>query len=132
MTSDGDIDYTNDDELVGQFVEWTTDAVTEMRQIVDSMPETLESGSEPLVRLYDLAHNIKGMGSSFNFQLMTDCGTSICTYLKNKKDGDAVSKRVVEAHARTFEVVLQHKITGSGGDQGAAINSRLQAIIAEE
>jgi len=132
VPSDGDVDYSSDDELVGQFVEWTSDAVQEMRQIADQLPDEIDGGDPTVSRFYDLAHNIKGMGGSFNFQLMTDCGTSICGYLKGKKEGHPVSKRVIEAHVRTFEVVLQHRVTGSGGDQGAALNARLKAIIAEE
>ena len=122
--------YADDDELVGQFIDWTSDAVREMRDIVDSLPEQEPSDSGKADRLHDLGHNIKGRGSSFNFQLMTEVGQSLCHYLK-KLDGD-LSKRVADAHVRIFEVVLQNRITGDGGEKGTALLRRLAEIVREE
>lgn len=122
--------YADDDELVGQFIDWTSDAVREMRDIVDSLPEQEPADSGKADRLHDLGHNIKGMGSSFNFQLMTEVGQSLCQYLK-KLDGD-LSKRAADAHVRVFEVVLQNRITGDGGEKGTALLGRLAEIVREE
>jgi len=132
VSGDSNISYSEDDELGIQFVEWTSEAAAELRQIVDEFSEPIPRGSEAVNRLYDLTHNIKGMGSSFNFDLMTAVGTSLCGYLKGL-DGEApVSRRVLAAHIRTFEVVLEHRITGNGGSQGEALRLRLDAIVQEE
>jgi hypothetical protein len=132
MTATDDSDFSDDEELVTQFVEWTGEAVVEIRTIVDTMDEKTLRSSASIDRFYDLSHNIKGMGSSFNFDLMTDVGTSACVYLKNMAGDALVSKRVLDAHARIYEVVLAHRITGDGGEKGAALSQRLQGIIAEE
>ncbi|NVJ70113.1 MAG: Hpt domain-containing protein [Alphaproteobacteria bacterium] len=121
--------YAGDEELVAQFLEWTGSAMLEMRDIVNGMADTEAKDADTSTRLYDLSHNIKGMGASFDFQLMTSVGTSLCKYIKTA-DGD-LSKRVIDAHVRAFEVVLEHKIKGDGGEKGAALESRLAAIIAE-
>lgn len=128
--SEEDYSYAEDEELVDQFIDWTSEAVVEMRDITDALPEKVAVGSENAARLYDLAHNIKGMGSSFNFELMTLIGTSFCEYYK-KLEGD-LSRRVAHAHVRGFEVVLGNKITGKGGDKGDALLMRLRDIIVEE
>lgn len=128
--SDSEFSYADDEELVNQFVAWTSDAVAEMRDISDSLPDHSDGQSEHADRLYDLSHNIKGMGASFNFQLMTEVGSSLCVYIK-KLDGQ-MSRRVVAAHVRIFEVVLANKITGNGGEKGSALLGRLAEIIAEE
>ncbi|SDE61374.1 MULTISPECIES: hypothetical protein [Kordiimonas] len=128
--TDDQFSYADDEELVGQFLEWTGNAVVEMRGIVDAMPERDAAEGETASRLYDLSHNIKGMGSSFDFNLMTTVGTSLCVYIK-KLEGE-MSRRVVDAHVRAFEVILANKIKGDGGEKGAALESRLTTIIAEE
>lgn len=129
---DTDYSYAEDDELVTQFIEWTETAVKDMREILDGMPEAAPPKDENVQQLYDLTHNIKGMGSSFEYNLLTNVGASLCKYLKQMPDEKLASKRVLEGHVRTFEVVLQHKIKGSGGAQGAAILQRLESIIDEE
>jgi hypothetical protein len=128
--SDNEFSYADDEELVNQFVNWTSDAVKEMREVTDALPERSDGKSEPAERLYDLAHNIKGMGASFDFLLLTEVGSSLCVYIK-KLEGE-MSRRVVDAHVRVFEVVLANKITGNGGETGQALTARLNAIIQEE
>ena len=127
-----DVAYSEEDELADQFVEWTQEALVEMRQLVDALGSTITRDMSSMNKLYDLSHNIKGLGASFDFELMTSIGASLCGYLKKLKGTDSVSRRAIEAHARAFEVVLGHKITGDGGDQGDALKLRLQAIIHEE
>lgn len=128
--TDDQFSYADDEELVGQFLDWTGNALVEMREIVDAMPERDIANGETATRLYDLSHNIKGMGSSFDFQLMTAVGTSLCVYVK-KLEGE-MSRRVIDAHIRAFEVILANKIKGDGGEKGAALEARLAGIIAEE
>ncbi len=130
--SENEFSYSEDDELIAQFVEWTTDALVELREILDTLEDTAPTTDEKVMRVYDLTHNIKGMGSSFQFDLLTNVGSSLCSYLKKMPEGQLASKRVIESHIRTVEVVLAHKITGSGGDKGAAILKRLDVIIHEE
>lgn len=132
VEGENDISYTDDDDLVTQFIDWTSDAIVELRQIVENLAKLTPRDDDSINRLYDLVHNIKGMGASFNFDLMTAVGTELCAYLKARDSSELVSKRVLESHIRTFEVVLQHKITGPGGEQGDALMLRLKAIIQEE
>ncbi|MCJ9428230.1 hypothetical protein [Kordiimonas marina] len=131
-TDDNEFSYANDAELVGQFLSWTEGALTELRELTDGMAE-VESKSSPTVeRVYDLAHNIKGMGASFDYSLMTEAGASLCNYIKKLEDGATASRRVIDAHVRVFEVVIQNKIRGDGGPSGQALIDRLAAMIAEE
>ncbi|WP_417456124.1 hypothetical protein [Kordiimonas sp.] len=125
----GDYSYADDQELVDQFLTWTSDAVKELREIVTEMEETGADQSKA-DRVYDISHNIKGMGASFNFGLMTTVGTSLCRYIKTA--GDGASARGVGAHVRIFEVVLENKITGEGGEKGEALVKRLAEIVSEE
>ena len=131
-TGDGDFSYADDAELVAQFVSWTTDAVTELRGIADTLTGDEVRTDSQSDRIYDLTHNIKGMGASFNFPLMTHAGSSLCTYLKDLAPDQKVSQKVVDAHVRVFEVVLEHQIQGDGGEKGSALQARLAAIIGEE
>lgn len=129
---DGEFSYADDAELVEQFVSWTSEAVAELKEIVAGLTGEEGKSDEKTDRIYDLTHNIKGMGSSFDFPLMTNAGSSLCSYIKNIPADKTVSPKVVEAHVRVFEVVLEHKIQGDGGDKGKALQTRLATIISEE
>lgn len=131
MADEGDFSYADDPELVEQFVNWTTEAVEELKAIAGDLSDSEGKNSDTATRIYDLTHNIKGMGASFDFLLMTDTGASLCNYIKGLPEDDVLSKHVVQAHVRVFDVVLEHKIHGSGGEKGAALIARLNAIINE-
>lgn len=132
MSSDDDFSYADDPELIEQFVGWTSEAVEELKILVENFPEAEFKTGTSATRIYDLTHNIKGMGASFNFPLMSHTGTSLCAYIKSRSDAEPLSKRVVEAHVKVFDVVLSNKIQGDGGEKGEAIQQRLAAIVAEE
>lgn len=127
-----EIAFGADNDLLEEFFKWMHESVGEMRSMVDGMPEHVARGTDQVHRIYDLTHNIKGMGASFDFNLMTEVGVSLCAHLKGMDEDTQVSRRVLVSHVRTFEVILEHKIKGAGGEQGLALSRRLEAIIAEE
>lgn len=127
-----DFSYADDDELVEQFVTWTTEAVGELKAIVTDLDGSELKSDEKAARIYDLTHNIKGMGGSFDFPLMTFAGGSLCSYIKGLPADKGLSVKVIDAHVKVFDVVLAHKIQGDGGEKGLALQSRLTAIINEE
>jgi chemotaxis protein histidine kinase CheA len=127
-----DFSYADDPELIDQFVTWTGEAVDELKEISSSLSESETKSGEVANRIYDLTHNIKGMGASFNFPLMTNTGSLLCNYIKVLPEGQPVSRRVVEAHVKVFDVVLSNKIQGDGGAKGDALMHRLAKIIEEE
>lgn len=131
-TESEDFSYAEDQELVDQFVAWTTEAVAELKELLAGLTGGESKTHETASRIYDLSHNIKGMGSSFNFPLMTETGTSLCGYIKNLTEDKTVSTRVIEAHVRIFDVVLTHRIHGDGGEKGKALQDRLAVIVSEE
>ncbi|MBV1901753.1 MAG: Hpt domain-containing protein [Kordiimonadaceae bacterium] len=128
----GDVSFSDDDELLTEFLTWSQGALVQMRAIIDELTRDAVRGDDGVCELYDLAHNIKGMGASFGFDLMTDVGLSLCGYLKNIEPDELIANRVLSSHVRVFEVVLQNRIKGNGGEQGAALKNRLAAIIQEE
>lgn len=128
----GDTGYADDAALAEQFSEWVAEAVTELRQLVDELPESAVRADDSVERIFSLTHNMKGMGASFNYILLTEAGQALCLYLKSREDDEVVSKRILHAHIRTFEVVIENAITGSGDEKGKALLGRLAAIVSEE
>ncbi len=126
------VSYQNDDELNKHFISWTADAIAELKEIIEVLDDRIEFNDAIIKRIYELAHNIKGTGSSFDFDLLTEVGVILCSYLKTEPEDGFFSKRVISSNVRTFEVVLENNIHGDGGRQGAAILQRLQAIILDE
>ena len=78
--------------------------------------------------IFAVAHNIKGMGASFGFPLMTETGVSFCRYIRSL-DGRPIEADVIYAHIRSLEVILSNRIQGDGGDIGKELIDSLTTMV---
>lgn len=116
-----------DDELMDHYLTYTEKTLAELhtlalRLVDDENPTTLTE------EMHALAHNIRGMGSSFGFPLMTRVGTTLCTYLRALDDDQQAVPDIVTAHLKAMDTILGNRIHGEGGDEGQALISRLSEI----
>lgn len=117
------------DDLLTYYLDWTGTALKDMNALIDRT-EGLTAPQPQLVDdIHAIAHNIKGMGTSFNFPLMTKVGKSLCDYLRALTDQDIVSHAVLMAHSKIMTVVLDNQITGDGGDVGQQLLDKLAMMI---
>ncbi|MAU41463.1 MAG: hypothetical protein CMF31_07560 [Kordiimonas sp.] len=118
------------DSLSANYVNWTRDQVKELYRLHDQFQEADEQSLHSLqLTIYDMAHNIKGMGSSFNYPLMTDIGASLCLYLKKLGKDATAQSPVIEAHIKSLDTVINQEITGDGGEAGAELRARLSSLV---
>jgi len=103
-----------DDYLV-----WAEEDVTTLFKAL----ERLESGAGDLAATKDevfrLAHDMKGQGGSFGYDLITLAGNRLCRFLE--KTGDPLTVAQVEAvriHAEAIRTVLSSRMQGNGGQFG--------------
>ncbi|HEY4547290.1 MAG TPA: Hpt domain-containing protein [Pedomonas sp.] len=92
-------------ELIQSYQVWTADAVARMRALTAEWRAKHRPGDDARQHIYEIAHNVKGMGSSFGHPLMTDAGRSLSAYLR-LKPGAADELRVIEAHIDALERIL--------------------------
>ena len=121
---------TDNDDLLTYYLDWTSKALMELDKLLVHLKS--EKGAEGLnTKMYAIAHNLKGMGSSFGFDLMTASGASLCEYLRKLEERNA-SASVVGAHLKAMKVILDKRITGDGGDDGKALVARLNKLAKED
>lgn len=116
----------SDEDLVAYYLDWTNEAVSELAGLVGQIDQT--PNPELQQQIYEICHNIKGMGTSFGFPLMTEAGTSICCYLRRLND-EVMDKPLLEAHLKSFQLVLAKRMVGDGGQIGAELINRLNQLV---
>jgi hypothetical protein len=78
-------------------------------------------------RLYRLSHNLKGLGGTFNYGLVTTVGDSLCSLIKNDAlPGDRSLQRRIVAHAAALRAILQFDLKGDGGREGEELLATLR------
>jgi len=81
-----------------------------------------------LKALHFIAHNIKGQGGSFGYDLVTEIGASFCDYLRSAEPQTPEELNIVHMHIRMLKTVSDHDISGDGGDVGRRIVEKLQLL----
>ncbi|MEO0413047.1 MAG: hypothetical protein AAF221_14535 [Pseudomonadota bacterium] len=116
----------SDEELVAYYLDWTNDAVSELAGLIASVGT--EPDPELQQKVYEICHNIKGMGTSFGFPLMTEAGTTICCYLRRLKN-EPMDRPLLDAHLKSFQLVLAKRMVGDGGQIGSELINRLNQLV---
>lgn len=83
---------------------------------------------EALAKIHGIAHNIKGQGGSFGYDLVTSIGASFCDYLRSGTRVSPEERNIVNMHIRMLKTVSDNNITGDGGETGRRIAEKLQAL----
>lgn len=88
-------------------------------------PETAAAALEVLA---SLAHNVKGQGGSFGYDLATDIGGSLSDYLRGHDQMNLRGKRIIHLHIRMLTLVYDQSLTDDGGAKGASLRAKLARL----
>ena len=78
--------------------------------------------------MHSIAHNIKGQGGSFGYDLVTVIGASFCDYLRSGTRVSPEERNIVNMHIRMLKTVSDNNIAGDGGETGQRIAEKLRAL----
>lgn len=131
----------------GFSVELTSTEMIQLEKVVhDSKDKFVEAVSEKLKNLRDAAHavgddimtmpaflktaereslEIKGLGGTFDFPLLTQVAKSLNDYVRSLKNVTKVHLEIVTLHVDALYVILAQHITGQGGATEAEVLSAL-------
>ncbi len=90
--------------------------------------ESDEPAAGVLDELYGIAHNIKGQGGSFGYDLVSEIGASFCNYLRSGSRVSPEERNIVHIHIRMLKTVSENDIFGAGGETGMRIVEKLRVL----
>ena len=104
--------------LAEQYPSYASSDVAEMNAHLAAIESHLKSAAAACESLFAVAHNVKGQGASFGYELMTDLGEALCGAVRDRatlapEEIDAVRKILAAC-----DTVLTERLTGAGGERG--------------
>jgi hypothetical protein len=79
--------------------------------------------------LYHQAHDIKSLGSTFSYPLVTEVSYSLCCLLEFMMENKAWLSEPVYIHIRALELIIAKDVKGEGGENGKKILEGLDQIV---
>ena len=116
--------------LSSQFGQWLQDEVAKLeaaREAVRSQGATRAT----LDRLFTHAHDLKGLGATYEFPLVTRIAGSLCKLLGDGDTRLSTPMALVDAHVNTIRAAVRDNIRDSDNPIGQALASELERHTAE-
>ncbi|MBP8246027.1 MAG: Hpt domain-containing protein [Phenylobacterium sp.] len=116
--------------LSGNFAQWLNDEVIKLegaRQRVKSegmTPETMEF-------LYLRAHDLKGLGTTYEFPLITRIGASLCRLIDDKDKRMQAPIALIDAHIDAIKAAVRDDIKTDEHPVGKILIEALEAKVRE-
>lgn len=120
-------------DLKAEYVDW---AQRDLAKLQDAFDQALAVGPGEQRRaamqaLFAVAHEIKGQGGSFHYDLMTTIGNQLSQFVEHRESFDEAEMNVVRVHIDALRMVIAQHLEGDGGAAGKALVRGLQLIIAK-
>jgi len=119
--------------LASNFTQWLADEITKLeaaRQQVKAggaTPENMEN-------LYLRAHDLKGLGTTYGYQLITRIAGSLCRMIDEKDKRANTSLELVDAHIDAIKAAVRDDIKSDDHPVGSILveelERRVKAVVA--
>lgn len=116
--------------MSAQFGQWLNDEVAKLDKAQADIraqgytPETAEA-------LYFRAHDLKGLGATYEYPLVTRIAASLCRMLDDAEKRMKAPLPVVDAHIDAIKAVVRDKIQTDDHPVGRDLAETLEARVAE-
>ena len=115
--------------LSGNFAQWLSEEVIKLdaaRQLVHDDGVTAET----METLYLRAHDLKGLGATYEFPLITRIGASLCRLIDDNDKRLTVSLPLVDAHIDAIKAAVRDSIKTDDHPVGRILIEELERKVA--
>ena len=78
--------------------------------------------------MFQIAHDIKGQGGSFGYDLMTLIANELCRLIERQDGFGEAEVQAVKVHIDAMKLVIQNRMKGDGGANGQALVEGIRQV----
>lgn len=116
--------------MQSSYLEWVEDDLARLQTLHAAALADKGNLAAHLKDIFNVAHDVKGQGGSFDFPLMTRIGNGLCRFIE--KVGDTPADKVlsvIKVHIDALRLVITNKMSGDGGKVGENLVRGLDLTI---
>ena len=104
--------------LAEQYPSYASADVEAMKAQLSAIESHLKNAAAACESLFAVAHNVKGQGASFGYELMTELGEALCGAVRDRATLAPEEIDAVRTILAACDTVLAERLTGEGGERG--------------
>jgi hypothetical protein len=115
--------------LKADYKDWVADYIDRLQKFLVAIRKNAGAEDKIIREIAEIALNLKNLGSTFGFTLISTISISLVNYCANKKSFDAFDASVIQTHLESLLLVFRESITGDGGPIGTELMANLAARV---
>lgn len=118
------------DDLAKEYVVWVEQDLKNLEGVYAQACAEAVDNRDNIVRenLFRIAHDMKGQGATFGYDLVTDIGNHLCRYIERQEKFDKLQMDAIETHIKALRQIIEHKLTADGGAEGQDLKAKVEAF----
>lgn len=116
--------------LSGNFGQWLQDEVTKLEN-ARARVKTEGVTADTMEFLYLRAHDLKGLGTTYEFPLVTRIGASLCKLIDDKDKRLTASMALIDAHIDGIRAAVRDGIKTDDHPVGKVLVTELERMVTE-
>lgn len=120
--------------LKDEYPRWVESHITDLEEAYAKARAHPDACDADLGSVAEIAHDVKGEGTTYGYPLMTRLGDSLhrftTTMLEGANQRSDTRLDIIEQHIAAMRVVIRDRIEGDGGDLGQSLLASLEEAIA--
>lgn len=114
--------------LSGNFDQWLQDEISKL-EASRAQVKTAGVNAETMENLYLRAHDLKGLGTTYGYQLITRIAASLCRLIDDKDKRPSAPMGLVDAHIDAIKAAVREGMKGDDHPIGAALVQELERRV---
>jgi len=117
--------------MADSYLDWVEQDLRKISATYDRLVAGSDDRETDLKRVFEVAHDMKGQGGSFGFELITAVANNLCRLLERFDDSTKhqVQNEAVRIHIDAMKLIISSRMRGDGGEQGTAILNGVQQMV---
>ncbi|MBE6449873.1 MAG: Hpt domain-containing protein [Alphaproteobacteria bacterium] len=118
------------DDLAKDYLVWVQTDLENLEKAFLQAQQTSGEQRKSLIRenLFRTAHDMKGQGATFGYDLVTDIGNHLCRYIERFDDFDEKQMNEIKIHVEALRQIIDEALIHDGGEKGAFLKQKVEAL----
>ena len=109
--------------------EWAPSAIDELDRVIRFAGSSVELAPENLHAAYRLAHDMKGQGATFGFELLSEFGSALVTMTFEREEATPAEITAMLAYVAAARAVIDQRLDDPYCDDAVAVKAKLESAL---
>jgi chemotaxis protein histidine kinase CheA len=114
--------------LSNQFGEWLHQELAKL-EAAHKLISTPGAGEEELQQFYRCAHDLKGLGTTYGYPIVSDFASSLCKLIDSPEARQKAPRQIMDSHVAAIVASVKQGITTRDHPMGHALLVELQTQV---